>query len=435
MAPQEGSGILPRVSLVLDDLRKRFGPVVALDGLTFEVPKGALFGFLGSNGAGKTTTMRIILGVLRADEGRVLWDGRSATSLPRRTWGYLPEERGLYPKMTVLDQLVYFGRLHGLPTDRARREALAWLTRFRIADLAGRAAEELSKGNQQKVQLVAAILHDPPVLLLDEPFTGLDPVNVVLLRQAILELRERGKTIVFSTHQLETVETLCEAVAIIDRGRLVVGGPIREVKRSIGRRTVRLGFEAGLLDGAASDRPSDRRSDRRSDRPSDSASEGAVDRRTQRAGEDGRGDGATAGPPVSPAGRPRPDDPAPAAEERGADGPLEGHLDRRFAWLAAVPGARLVRPGFDQVDIEVATDADADAVLAAALAHGLRIRHFELTEASLEAVFIHHVGHPVDVEPGTARGSLGAAAAPGQPGGGRPASGAATVGEWPVRSP
>jgi ABC-2 type transport system ATP-binding protein len=361
------------VSLVLDGLRKRFGSVVALDGLSFEVPAGALFGFLGSNGAGKTTTMRIVLGVLRADEGRVLWDGRSATSLPRRTWGYLPEERGLYPKMTVLDQLVFFGRLHGLPADRARTEATAWLRRFRIAELADRPAEELSKGNQQKVQLVAAILHDPPVLLLDEPFTGLDPVNVVLLREAILELRERGKTIVFSTHQLETVETLCEAVAIIDRGRVVVGGPIREVKRSIGRRTVRLGFEApagglerlGVRGGSA---------------------EGC-------AGSSGTTDegGAT-------------DESGP---ERGAAASPTGHLaaDGRFAWLATVPGARLLRPGFDRAEIEVATDADADAVLAAALAHGLRIRHFELTEASLEEVFIHHVGHPVDVEVG---GSAGA---------------------------
>lgn len=386
MAPRERSAILPDVSLVLDGLRKHFGTVVALDGLSFEVPKGALFGFLGSNGAGKTTTMRIVLGVLRADAGRVLWDGRSGTSLPRRTWGYLPEERGLYPKMTVLDQLIFFGRLHGLPEDRARREASAWLTRFRIADLAHRAAEELSKGNQQKVQLVAAILHDPPVLLLDEPFTGLDPVNVVLLREAILELRERGKTIVFSTHQLETVETLCEAVAIIDRGRLVVGGPIREVKRSIGRRTVRLGFETRPSDGLA-----------------------------------GRGTiGGT----------------AEAARDRAADGALvDGQRDRPFGWLAAVPGARLVRPGFDQLEIEVASDADAEAVLAAAIAHGLRIRHFELTEASLEEVFIHHVGHPVDVELGAEQASPEATLGPGRAREGRPADGLPPSGERPVRIP
>ncbi|HWP63545.1 MAG TPA: ATP-binding cassette domain-containing protein [Candidatus Binatia bacterium] len=390
------------MSLVLDGLRKHFGTVVALDGLSFEVPKGALFGFLGSNGAGKTTTMRIVLGVLRADAGQVLWDGRSSTSLPRRTWGYLPEERGLYPKMTVLDQLVFFGRLHGLPEDRARREATAWLTRFRIADLAHRPAEELSKGNQQKVQLVAAILHDPPVLLLDEPFTGLDPVNVVLLREAILELRERGKTIVFSTHQLETVETLCEAVAIIDRGRLVVGGPIREVKRSIGRRTVRLGFEARRSDGAAGRGTIGGTAEGTAERTAEGTVSGAIE----------------------------------AAGDPAADGALEdGQHDRPFAWLAAVPGARLVRPGFDQIEIEVATDADADAVLAAAIAHGLRIRHFELTEASLEEVFIHHVGHPVDVEPGAEKANPEATDAPGRARDGRPADGLPPSGERPVRIP
>jgi ABC-2 type transport system ATP-binding protein len=358
------------VSLVFDGLRKRFGQVQALDGLSFDVPAGALFGFLGSNGAGKTTTMRIVLGVLRPDEGRVLWAGRPATSLPRRTWGYLPEERGLYPKMTVLDQLVFFGRLHGLPADRARREATAWLRRFRVADLADRPAEELSKGNQQKIQLVAAILHDPPVLLLDEPFTGLDPVNVVLLREAILELRDRGKTIVFSTHQLETVESLCEAVAIIDRGRLVVGGPIREVKRSIGRRTVRLGFETS--------------------RPA-AGPAGADPRAASRP---------KAAPPETsrPAAAPPETDPSQPGQAPGEP------ADHRFAWLATVPGARLLRPGLDRAEIEVASDAAADAVLAAALAHGLRVRHFELAEASLEEVFIHHVGHPVDAEPDGAAG-------------------------------
>ncbi len=353
------------MSLVLDGLRKRFGRVQALDGLSFEIPAGALFGFLGSNGAGKTTTMRIVLGVLRPDEGRVLWDGRPATSLPRRTWGYLPEERGLYPKMTVLDQLVFFGRLHGLPADRARREATAWLRRFRVADLADRPAEELSKGNQQKIQLVAAILHDPPVLLLDEPFTGLDPVNVVLLREAILELRDRGKTIVFSTHQLETVESLCEAVAIIDRGRLIIGGPIREVKRSIGRRTVRLGFEAGPP-------------------------------------ETGWPEAGPAGADPRAASRPKA---APPETDPSQPGQAPGEpADHRFAWLATVPGARLLRPGLDRAEIEVASDAAADAVLAAALAHGLRVRHFELAEASLEEVFIHHVGHPVDADPDGAAG-------------------------------
>jgi ABC-2 type transport system ATP-binding protein len=242
------------MSLVIDGLRKRFGSITALDGLSFEVPRGQVFGFLGANGAGKTTTMRILLGVLRADAGQVTLGGRDHTSLPRQTWGYLPEERGLYPRMTVLDQLAFFGGLYGLPRDVARRRALDWLARFRVPEFASRRADELSKGNQQKVQFLAAILHDPDVLLLDEPFTGLDPVNVALLREAFLELRDQGKTIVFSTHQMETVESLCESLAIVDRGRVVVGGTLRDVKRSLGRQIVklsvdgdhRLGFLAGV---------------------------------------------------------------------------------------------------------------------------------------------------------------------------------------------
>jgi len=228
------------VSLVVDRLYKRFASVVALDGLTFEVPRGRVFGFLGANGAGKTTTMRIALGVLNADAGEVRWDGRSSALLPRSVFGYLPEERGLYPRMTVLDQLVFFAGLHGVPRDVARRRALDRLTRFRAADLAGRRAEELSKGNQQKIQFVAAMLHEPPVLLMDEPFTGLDPVNVAMLREAFLELRDEGRTLVFSTHQMEAVEAMCEDIAIVDRGRVVVGGPLREVKRSTGRRMIRI---------------------------------------------------------------------------------------------------------------------------------------------------------------------------------------------------
>jgi len=231
------------MSLVVDHLRKRFGSVVALDDLAFEVAPGQVFGFLGANGAGKTTTMRITLGVLEPDAGRVTWQGVESHRLPRSTWGYLPEERGLYPRMRVLDQLMFFAGLHGVPKERARREALAWLHRFRADDLANRRAEQLSKGNQQKVQFVAAVLHEPQVLLMDEPFTGLDPVNVMLLREAFLELRDRGRTVVFSTHQMEVAEALCESVAIVDRGRMVVGGTPREVRRSTGRRMVRISVQ------------------------------------------------------------------------------------------------------------------------------------------------------------------------------------------------
>src|SRR5688500_6217956 len=182
------------MSLSIERVVKHFGPIVALDGMTFEVPRGQVFGFLGANGAGKTTTMRIALGVLNADAGEIRWAGTVSSELPRQTWGYLPEERGLYPRMTVLEQLVYFASLYGVPRDQATREVHHWLARFRVPEFADRKAEELSKGNQQKVQFLAAILHDPDVLLMDEPFTGLDPVNVALLREAFLELRDEGKT-------------------------------------------------------------------------------------------------------------------------------------------------------------------------------------------------------------------------------------------------
>ena len=231
------------MTLVVDHLSKRFGTVVALDDLAFEVAPGQVFGFLGANGAGKTTTMRIALGVLEPDAGRILWQGTESHRLPRSTWGYLPEERGLYPRMRVLDQLVFFAGLQGVPRDRARRDATAWLRRFRAEDLADRRAEQLSKGNQQKIQFIAAVLHDPQVLLMDEPFTGLDPVNVMLLREAFLELRDRGRTVVFSTHQMEVAEALCESVAIVDRGRMVVGGTLRDVRRATGRRMVRISVE------------------------------------------------------------------------------------------------------------------------------------------------------------------------------------------------
>ncbi len=228
------------MSLEIVDLRKRFGEVQALDGVSFTVAPGEVFGFLGANGAGKTTTMRIVLDFLRPDSGSVTWNGRAAATWPRRTWGYMPEERGLYPRMAVLDQLVFFASLYGIARDIARRDAQSWLARFRITDYADRTAEGLSKGNQQKVQFIATVIHDPDVLLMDEPFAGLDPVNVTLLKSAFLEMRDRGKTLVFSTHQLEQAEELCDSVAIIDRGRLVTSGTTRDVKRSTGHQVVRL---------------------------------------------------------------------------------------------------------------------------------------------------------------------------------------------------
>jgi ABC-2 type transport system ATP-binding protein len=304
------------VSLVIDTLHKRFGETVALDGLSFDVPAGQVFGFLGANGAGKTTTMRVVLGVLEADSGIVTWRGNDSRILPRSTWGYLPEERGLYSRMVVIDQLVYFASLYGVAPERARRDARHWLGRFRIPELAERRADELSKGNQQKIQLIAAVLHDPEVLLMDEPFTGLDPVNVALLREAFLELREQGRTLIFSTHQMETVEALCESIAIVDRGRVVVGGAVRDIRRAAGRRMVRIAIEG----------------------------------------------------------------------------------DHRLAWVDEVPGIRILRPGIDRTEIELDAGVDPDVVLSAALARGARVTHFEVAEASLEQIFIDHVGRPADEE-------------------------------------
>jgi ABC-2 type transport system ATP-binding protein len=231
------------MSLIIDSVSKRFGEVQALEGISLEIKPCEVFGFLGANGAGKTTAMRIVLDILRPDSGTVTWNGMLNSKVPRETWGYLPEERGLYAKMNVLEQLVFFARLHGVGAKAAEREVRDWLERFRIPEYADRRAEQLSKGNQQKIQFIAAILHDPEVLLMDEPFTGLDPINAALLKEAFLEMKDRGKTLIFSTHQMETVEELCESIAILDRGQVVVGGSVREVRRSSGRQVVRLAVE------------------------------------------------------------------------------------------------------------------------------------------------------------------------------------------------
>jgi ABC-2 type transport system ATP-binding protein len=231
------------VSLVIDSVTKKFGDIVALDNASFTVEPGRIFGLLGANGAGKTTSMRIVLDILRADEGHVTWNGVENTSVPRRTWGYLPEERGLYPKMRVSEQLRFFAALYGVPAADATADIEEWLERFRIPDYRDRRAEELSKGNQQKIQFIAAVLHDPDVMIMDEPFTGLDPINVRLLKEAFLTMRDRGKTLIFSTHQMETVEELCEAIAIVDQGRVVVHGSVRDVRRAVGRRVLRFATE------------------------------------------------------------------------------------------------------------------------------------------------------------------------------------------------
>ena len=299
------------MALVVDSITKRFGDVLALDRASFTVEPGRIFGLLGANGAGKTTSMRIVLDILRADSGRVTWQGVENISLPRRTWGYLPEERGLYPRMKVGEQLRFFAALYGVPDVDAQREIGEWLDRFRIPDYLDRKVEELSKGNQQKIQFIAAILHDPDVLIMDEPFSGLDPVNVRLLKEAFLEMRERGKTLIFSTHQMETVEELCESIAIVDQGRVVVSGAVRDVKRGMNRQVVRLAT-------------------------------------------DGDGNGAE--------------------------------------WVQELPGVSVIAQRADYVELRVPADRDPETILRTALDRGDRVTRFEISDPSLEEIFIEHVG-------------------------------------------
>jgi ABC-2 type transport system ATP-binding protein len=228
------------MGLIVENISKSFGTFEAIKDLSMEVREGAMFGFLGANGAGKTTTMRMILDIIRPDSGQITWDGKDVREVPRRNWGYLPEERGLYPKMVVEEQLLFLARLNGLSKQAARKELDEWFERFQINTNRKKKVEELSKGNQQKVQFLAAILHDPTILIMDEPFSGLDPVNASVLKEAFLEMHRRGKTIIFSTHQLEQVEEMCEDVVIINKGQALVQGSVRDVKRQHGRNVIRL---------------------------------------------------------------------------------------------------------------------------------------------------------------------------------------------------
>jgi ABC-2 type transport system ATP-binding protein len=232
--------------LEVADLARRYGDVVALDGLSFTVEPGQLFGFVGPNGAGKTTTMRIILGVLEPDAGSVRWRGERVDLATRARFGYMPEERGLYPKMRVRDQLAYFASLHGLSRPDALAATDGWLERLGIADRAGDRVEALSLGNQQRVQLGAALVHDPELLVLDEPFSGLDPVGVDVLSGVLRELADGGVPVLFSSHQLELVERLCESVAIVKDGRLVASGKVDDLRSAgAGALTVRVAVAGG----------------------------------------------------------------------------------------------------------------------------------------------------------------------------------------------
>lgn len=227
--------------LELDGLSRRFGSVTALDGLTFSVPSGHVVGFLGPNGAGKTTTMRAVFGLTDLDAGSVRWKGAPVGAAERRRFGYMPEERGLYPNMLVADQVEYLGRLHGMDGASAAAATRQWLERLEVADRAQSKVESLSHGNQQRVQLAAALVHDPEVLVLDEPLAGLDPTGIDAIGEVLVEQARSGRCVLFSSHQLDLVEDLCESVAIIDHGRLVASGSVDELATSGPRRlTVRV---------------------------------------------------------------------------------------------------------------------------------------------------------------------------------------------------
>jgi ABC-2 type transport system ATP-binding protein len=228
------------VTLELIDVTRRFGDVVALERVSFSIPEGQLVGFVGPNGAGKTTAMRIVLGVLAADGGSVRWRGAEVDGSIRRRFGYMPEERGLYPKMRVVDQLAYLAQLHGVPRSDARRDAIRTLEVLGVGDRASDRTEALSLGNQQRVQLAAALVHRPEVLVLDEPFSGLDPVGVDVLSGVLRDQAANGVPVVFSSHQLELVERLCESVVLIDRGRIVADGRIADLRGADPRRLVRV---------------------------------------------------------------------------------------------------------------------------------------------------------------------------------------------------
>ncbi|MDN5794409.1 MAG: ATP-binding cassette domain-containing protein [Intrasporangium sp.] len=234
--------------LEVKDLTRRFGDHVAVDGVSFDVADGRLTGFVGGNGAGKTTTMRMIMGVLAIHGGEVRWDGRPITTEDRRSFGYMPEERGLYPKQPVLEQLVYLGRLHGRSTAAARAAATALLERFGLADRAKDKVESLSLGNQQRVQIAAAVIADPIALVLDEPFSGLDPLAVDSMADLLREYAHRGVPVLFSSHQLDLVERLCDSLVILSAGRVVASGTAEQLRRS-GRIRHRLvvGGDAGWV--------------------------------------------------------------------------------------------------------------------------------------------------------------------------------------------
>jgi ABC-2 type transport system ATP-binding protein len=224
--------------LSFSHVRKTYAATIASDDVTFDVRSGEVFGLLGPNGAGKSTLLRMLMDIIAPDAGAILLDGRPVEPAVRNQIGYLPEERGLYRKERVLDVLVYFGMLKGLDRATARTRALEGLARFELADMAARRCDQMSKGQQQKVQIIGTLLHEPSILVMDEPFSGLDPINTVLIKDILRQRSRSGAIVVLSTHQMPLVEELCDRVAMIHRGKLVLYGDLEEIRRTHGEPSV-----------------------------------------------------------------------------------------------------------------------------------------------------------------------------------------------------
>ncbi|MEK3732181.1 MULTISPECIES: ABC transporter ATP-binding protein [Paenibacillus] len=229
--------------LQLEDVVKIYADKTAVNRISLEVEEGEIYGLLGANGAGKTTTMRMVLGLIYPDEGKILYNGKPYNKELRRLMGYLPEERGLYPKVKVSEQITYLGQLRGMSAKEADKSLKYWLEKFEVPDYYDKKIEELSKGNQQKMGFIAAVIHNPQILILDEAFSGLDPVNVELLKSTVKELRDNGASILFSTHRMEHVEELCRNITILHRSNTVVKGNLKEIKSRYPREEVVLGTE------------------------------------------------------------------------------------------------------------------------------------------------------------------------------------------------
>ncbi|RIM15986.1 ABC transporter ATP-binding protein [Staphylococcus chromogenes] len=236
------------MSLKVSNVSKRFQQVTAVKYISFELETGKMLGFLGRNGAGKTTTFRMILGLTEPSEGEIHFNGHKINTSNYNEIGYLPEERGLHAKLKVVDELTYLATLKGMNKKDIKKAIDYWLDRFQITEHRDKKIESLSKGNQQKVQLLASMIHEPQLLILDEPFSGLDPVNVELLKKAVIDLNQQGTTIIFSSHRMEHIEELCDDVCILNRGQMVVQGPLQQVKRESGYQRVIVDADYDLQD-------------------------------------------------------------------------------------------------------------------------------------------------------------------------------------------